>query len=292
MSDAAADRPEFVFEPTTADFAETVLARSQRTLVVVDFWAAWCAPCRALGPLLDRLASEFAGEFLLAKVDTEREPELAAQFAVEALPTVYALRDGRVVDGFMGLRGEDELRAWIRGLLPSAVERQLGAAAECEANDPAAAEAAYRAVLAEAPDHAAAQLGLARVLLARGELAEARAWLGRLEARGFLEPEAEQVRAALELRDQGGAAGGTVEAARAAVAAAPDDRAAQFHLAQVLAAAGQYEEALQRALALVREARAEWGEPARKLMVDVFHVLPADSELTSAYRRQLSMALY
>ena len=109
-----------VIETTDENFAADVLERSQESLVVLDFWAAWCQPCRLLAPLLEKLAAEYAGQFILVKADTDQLPRQALALGVEGIPAVYAVREGAVVDSFTGLLTESQLREWLQGLMTKA----------------------------------------------------------------------------------------------------------------------------------------------------------------------------
>lgn len=278
--------PAHVVNATRESFDGDVRERSQQVPVVVDFWAEWCGPCRLLGPLLERLAGEYAGRFELVKADTDRLPEAALQFRVESIPAVFGLVGGEVVDGFQGALPEPQVRAWLDRLV---LRGQLAAAQRLEPADAAQAESMYRALLEHLPHETAATIGLARVALAQGRRDEAQAMIQTLERRGFLELEAEKVKALLEL--SGGSAA-DLAACRAAVAAQPDALPLQLELAEALARAQQYQTALDLCLSLVERDRRGVGEAARRVMVDVFRVLPSDSELVTTYRRKLSAALY
>jgi putative thioredoxin len=280
----------WVIEVTSANFEREVVERSSEVPVVVDFWAEWCGPCKSLGPVLERLAEEYAGQFVLAKIDTDGESELAHQFGVRSIPTVYGLRDGQAVDGFVGVQSETAIRAWLDRLMPTPIERLAAEARLLEASDPLAAEAKYNEVLALDPDSTRAQTGLARVALDQGRLDEAQARIVAMERQGFLEPEAEKLKAELGLHLQAQGAGG-VEAARAALAEHPQDRNLQFQLAEALAASAQYDEALAICLELVERDRKGVGERARQTMIAIFQLLPPDSELVTEFQRQLSMVL-
>jgi putative thioredoxin len=280
----------FVIEAVPETFERDVIERSADVPVVVDFWAEWCGPCRRLGPVLEKLAAEYGGKFLLVKADTETYPELAAGFGVRSIPAVFGLRDGRIVDQFVGLLPESSLRAFLDALLPSPAEALVIEGRKLEETDPDAAEAKYREALDLSPGEARAKIGLGRLDLARGRLDEARARIDDLERRGFLEPEAERLKAELVLKGQS-QGGGDVASSRAAVAAAPDDLGLRHRLAEALAAAGQYEEALEICLNLVERDRKGVGEPARKTMLAIFQLLPDDSALVGDYRRRLSFVL-
>ncbi len=282
-----------VIETTTENFQREVIERSAEVPVVIDFWAEWCGPCRMLGPVLERLAGEYGGQFVLAKVDTEREPGLAAEFGVRSIPAVFAVRDGRAVDGFVGVQPEAAIRAWIDRLLPSPAERVAAEGRRLEAGDPRAAEARYNTALSLDPDLTPAEIGLARIALADGRLEDAQARILDMERRaGVLEPEAEKLKAEITLRLQAQQAGGSVEAARAALAGRPDVPELKFQLAEALAASRQYAEALAICLELVeRHRKSPVGERARQTMIAIFQLLPPDSELVTEYQRQLSMVL-
>jgi putative thioredoxin len=284
------DKPLLLIEATLANFETEVLDRSRTTPVVLDFWAAWCGPCRLLGPVLEKLAHEYDGKFVLAKIDTDREPELSAQFGVRSIPVVYGVRDGKVVDGFVGVQPESAIRLWLDRLLPTPAETLASEAGRLELVDPQAAEAKYNEALALDPELPAARLGLARISFEQGRLEEAWSRIVELERRGFLEPDAEKLKAELTLKLHGAQKGG-VEAARAALAAKPDDLNLKFQLAEALAAAGQYADALALCLELVERDRKGIGEQARQTMIAIFQLLPPDSELVTEYQRQLSLAL-
>jgi putative thioredoxin len=209
---------------------------------------------------------------------------------------VFGLRGGEIVDQFVGMLSEPELERWVNGLLPSPAEALLADARAIAQSDPSTAESKLREALAAEPQLDAAKLALLELLWNQRRNQEVSTLLEELEARGYLEPAAEAIKAALAIDTGGQAAGGQeaggLAACRARAAAAPDDLQRQFELARVLAAAGEHAEALESCLQLVQRDRKQFGEQARELMVDIFRVLPADSPLTMEYRRKLSTALY
>jgi len=281
----------WTLEVTDATFDKDVLDRSHEVPVVVDFWAPWCGPCRQLGPLLEKLADEGAGKFLLAKINVDNSPTIAGELRVSSIPAVFAVRGGRLVNQFVGLMPEEELRKWLLSLEPSEAEKLLAEAERLAASDPAAAEVGLRAALELAPHERPPRITLAKVLLAQDRLDDAEEQLRHLEDQGFLEPEAERVKAECLLR-QAARLAGDLPTVRAAADAAPRDMAAQMKLAYALAGAGQYRDALERALSVLQADRKGQGEAARQLMVDIFRLLGSDDELATEYRRKLSAALY
>lgn len=280
----------WIIEPTEESFPTDVLERSTTTPVVVDFWAPWCGPCRQLTPVMEKLADEFAGQFILAKVNTDAHPGLAAAFQVQSIPFVAAVRDQQIVDLFQGALPEAAVREWLGRLLPSEADQLSRQAAEVESQDPALAETRYRAALAADPQHVAAKIGLARVLVALNNLDAAAAVIAELEQRGYLEPEAEKVRSQLHVR-QAAAESGGLDELRRQVAEQPDDLALQVQFAEALAAAGDTRQALETCLAIIPRDRSGVGQQAKTAMLDILNTLD-DADLASEYRRRLASVLY
>ncbi|MCC9604821.1 tetratricopeptide repeat protein [Blastopirellula sp. JC732] len=281
----------WIVDVTLENFEAEVLERSREVPVIVDFWAVWCQPCQLLMPILEKLAIEMDGKFRLAKANTEEVPQLAASFNVQGVPAVFAVRDGAIIDFFDGMRPEDFVRDWIKRQFPSEAEKLLYEVRNTLGIDPAEVEAKLLQAIELDPKLDVAKTMLAEHLYEQHRDDDAAKWIASLEERGFLEPEAAKVKAAIELRKLGAAAGG-VDDCRAELAAAPDDPEKLMKLAEALAAAGQFQESLDTALAVVRKDRAGQGETARQLMVDIFRQLADDEELVNDYRRKLAAALY
>jgi putative thioredoxin len=276
----------WIIETSDATFEQDVIERSQKTPVVLDFWATWCQPCLMLKPVLEQLADEYQGRFVLVKAEQQSNQKALAEFRIEAFPTVFGVVGGQPVDYFVGLFRPAQLRQWIDRLLQSS---ELVQAQQLEETDPAAAEAEYRRALAESPGNEQLQIGLARVLLNQGNQDESRRIIEQLEARGFLEPDAEKIKATLDLT---GAKGRDVRELREQVKNSPDNYAARVELARALAAQSQYEEALATSLEVVERDLGGAGDDARKLMLEIFQVLPDGAPLKTTYQRKLSAALY
>jgi putative thioredoxin len=287
---ASAPSP-WIIDGTEQNFDQEVLARSQELPVIVDFWATWCAPCRELGPVLERLANENAGQFMLVKVDVDQQPGIAQAFGVRSIPHVFALRNGQLVDQFTGALPEAQIRQWLEQFQPSRVEVLLKEAHKLEQEDSAAAEEKYREALELAPQEDRIRIELARLLLKQHRNADAREIVSKLEARGFLEPEAENIKAELDLRAAAAEAGGVAEC-RAALAAHPDDPKLKLKLAEALGASQQFQDALDLCLDVVKSAPGELRDEARTTMVNLFHMLGPEADLTKTYRRKLATALY
>jgi len=275
----------FVKDVNQEAFGIEVLQRSNEVPVIVDFWAAWCGPCRTLGPALESVAEAYGGAFELVKVDVDANQQLAQQFAVQSIPTVIAFRDGEPVGQFMGAIPEAQIRAFVDGILPSEADELVDKARSAVIEgDEATAEELFRAALDLVADHPDAGTGLAALLIARGEISEALITLGKLPR----SPEVERLEATARIS---GARDTDVSAIEARLSADPDDEDARFELGQVLAASGEYEPALDHFLAVVK-AGGPGREKARQAMVDVFGLLGNDHPLTVTYRRALASALF
>ncbi|MCA9024359.1 MAG: thioredoxin [Planctomycetaceae bacterium] len=285
------DDSSHVIDVTTETFEQDVIERSAEVPVVVDFWAEWCGPCRQLAPLLENLAEEQAGRFVLAKVNIEAEQQLAAAFRVQSIPHVIALRDKQLVDQFMGLLPEAQLRTWLERILPSPADELVRAAEKLEATDPSTAEAKLREALKLSPDLPFAKIALARMLHDRGESGEAKELIEALAKRGFLEPEAARLKSLLEVESVAEASGG-IEEAQKAVEEHPDDLSLRIPLADALAAGGQYQAALEVCLNVIHLDKTGVGVQAKETMLNILNLLDAESDLVSVYRRKLATALY
>lgn len=274
-----------------ADFERDVIGQSHERPVIVDFWAPWCPPCRALGPIMERLAEERKGDFILAKINTDEAPNLAQAFRIEAIPSVKAFRDGKLALEFTGVLPEPQLREFIARVCPNEAERVARQAATLEASNPIEAEALHRGALSLDANQQQALVGLARLLVARGAEDEAVALLERVTPGGELASEVDRLRGNLDLR-QLAREFGDETAVRRRVESKPDDAEAHYQLGCVLAAAGRYSEALAELLAAAERDKKLGSSKVREAMVKVFHIVGVRSELADEYRDRLARVLY
>lgn len=271
-----------------AAFATAVLEQSKHVPVVVDFWAAWCGPCRALGPTLEKLAREANGAWVLAKIDVDRNQGLARRFGVQGIPAVKAFRDGNVIDEFTGALPESQVRSWLTKIVPSQTDQLVAQAARLEASDAERAVTLYQQVLAQEPTDGRALLGLGRVLTLRNDPAAADV-LKRIKAGT---PEYAPSQALLELATFLADGAQPVAEARQALEADPASTAARWMLAAALARQQAWPDALRHLLTIVQRDRAFGNDAARRAMLAIFTLLGTHDPEVAHYRQQLASALY
>jgi putative thioredoxin len=279
------------FDSTTADFDRNVLEASKEVPVVVDFWAPWCGPCRALKPILEKLAGEYDGKFLLAKVNTDENPEIAARYGVRGIPNVKAFVDGKLANEFTGAQPESAVRRFLATVVPSPAET-LRRAAEDDAaqGDFDAAEAKLREAIGLDAGSDAAHVDLAALLAARQDLAGAEAALAAI-------PEHRRDERATDLLTRIGLARKRAtlpDAAvlKAGVDARPEDLAARLAYAERLVVDGAYRPALDELIEVVQRDRGGAREQARQAILAVFGLAADEPDLVTEYRRRLASALY
>jgi len=273
---------------TAANFEREVLLRSRELPVLIDFWATWCAPCRTLGPILDKLARELAGRFVLAKVDVDKSPELAEVFRIQSVPTVLLVSDGRPVDGFMGAQPEAAVRRFLDPHLaaaPQPVLEQVAALVAVNRRDEAVT--LLRAHLRSKPDDGAARIALAQLLLDLGKAEDARLVSEKLKPVD-LESDAGQ---ALSARMQMSKGAGDLAQLSAQVAARPADISARITYGKALVAAGKRQDGLEQLWQAAQQDLHHDSDAPRKALIEAFTALGWEDPLTLEYQRRLSMLL-
>lgn len=270
-----------VTDVDAAGFDDEVVDRSHEVPVVVDFWAAWCGPCRTLGPTLEAAVEARAGDVVLAKVDVDANPQLAQRFGVQGIPAVKGVRDGQVVAEFTGAVNAAQVEAFLDALVPSEADRHAARGDELATSDSDAARTAYEDALAVDPGHRDAALGLAELVV---DDDPGRA--DELVAPHRPDPRAEAVATRVALGDAG-----DLQETMAAAQAAPTDDEAMLAYGRALAASGHHDEAIEVLLHAVGLGGPH-RDDARTLLVDLFGVLGDDDPRVRDARPRLANALF
>jgi putative thioredoxin len=271
------------YDASVADFQDKVLEASRRVPVIVDFWAEWCQPCRILKPILEKLATEYGGRFLLAKVNSDQNQELAARYAVRGIPAVKAFVDGQMVDEFTGALPEGQVREFIDRLIPSPAEPlRLAALAAYRNADLKEALRLMGEAIKSDPRYEPAYLDYADLSIEAGQLEDARAILEPFADRARDQGRVQALLARLQLAGSGG--GADTQALAARIAADPGDLDARLQLANALALIHEYRDAFEQLLEIVRRDR-QWNDQAgRKTMLTLFSLLAPQPDLENLVR--------
>jgi putative thioredoxin len=293
---AATGQSDIIKDTTTANFAKDVIEASRSALVLVDFWAAWCGPCRQLTPILEKVVRSYNGKVRLVKLNVDEHPAIAGQLRVQSLPTVYAFRDGRPLDGFLGAQPESAVRAFIDRLLGEEGEAGIAAMLEAaeaalEARDLQRAAEIYATVLQEDRQNVNALAGLAKCYLQSGDIARAEQTIALVPPDKRHASAVTSVVAALELAKKAGASGDIAEL-EAKVAADPNDHESRMNLALALAARGDKTGAIDHLLEIYRRDRNWNDEAARKQLIQLFDAWGPKDPHTIEGRRRLSSLMF
>ncbi|AVP96745.1 thioredoxin [Ahniella affigens] len=277
------------FDVTVAEFQDKVLKRSLETPVLVDFWATWCGPCKTLKPILEKLAADYNGAFELAKVDVDKEQQLAAYFGIRSVPTVMLVKDGQLVDGFPGALPEGQLREFLSSHQIVPLEAAEPEVVEVEL-DPHSLVATLRAQIAAEPDNADLKLELIGALLKIGESDEASRLLDALPPKQSESDLAKRARSQLEFaRDLQGAPAPTE--LRKALASNENDHQSRYLLAVHDLLDNQAEGALEGFLEIMRRDRKFGDDQGRKSLIKAFALIE-DADLVSRTRKRMAAMIF
>jgi putative thioredoxin len=296
---AAAGDANVTKNSSTATFMADVIDASHDATVVVDFWAPWCGPCKQLGPALEKAVREAKGAVRLVKVNIDENPELAQQMRIQSIPAVYAFKDGRPVDGFVGALPDSQVKQFITKLAASAgpaaspIAEAVALAKEAfAAGDLPRAANVFAQIVQHDPANVDALAGLARIAIAKKDFKQAHEMLAKIPADQGKHAEVIAARTGLELAEAGSKAAGATDELKARIARDPKDHQARLDLATALFAAGEREAAIDQLLDSVRRDR-EWNEQAaRKQLVKFFEAIGLGDPLTVQSRKRLSSILF
>ncbi len=280
-----------IFDVTVENFETDVIAASESTVIVLDFWAEWCGPCKTLTPILEKLAVEYGGRFRLAKVDTEAQQEIASMFGIRSIPTVIALKGQKPVSAFQGAQPEARVREFLDKVLPSAGEEKLSKAREkLDAGDIEGAIDELKVALALTPALDSARVMLADIAMRDNRIEEAKQYLALCKPTTQMDEDYQRVAFKIEAAEQ---AGNSPEAAalKARISNNANDHEARLQLAAVLVVESQFEPAFETLLESVKIDRTWNEQAARKKLIEYFALAKEQPELVRRFRQSLATTL-
>ncbi|MZR29516.1 thioredoxin [Sneathiella litorea] len=296
ISESANAGDNLIKDGSTESFMQDVIEDSKETLVLVDLWAPWCGPCKQLGPMIEKVVKDAKGAAKLVKIDIDQHPQIAQSLQVQSIPAVFAFKDGKPVDGFMGALPESKIKEFVERhagpIGPTPVEEAYQSGTEAlEAGNTEVALTAFAKILELDPDHIDAKAQLARVYVNLGEIEAAKNLMEMIPEDSKNAPTVTATLAAISLAENAASAG-ELEPLRLKVEENPDDLAARLEYGKALAGIGEYETAGAELLTIIRRDR-DWNEAAgRQELLKMLEVMGPTNPLTKGFRRQLSSILF
>lgn len=291
-----ANPADLIKDSSDQTFMADVIEASKEIPVIVDFWAPWCGPCKQLGPILEKVVKGAGGKVKLVKVDIDQSPMVAQQLRIQSIPAVFAFKDGRPFDGFMGALPESQIKMFLEKVVGDSVDSPIDEAISqaqeaLENGDAETAGAIFGQVMQAEPENYIARAGLALACVQNGQVADARNLINEIPANVRNDQFIASAVSAVELAEQSGEAGDLSEL-QAAVDADADDHQARFDLAMALFAEKKNDEAADHLLEIVRRDRTWDDDGARKQLLKFFEAWGPTDKLTIQTRRRLSSLMF
>jgi putative thioredoxin len=287
---------DLIKDSSDQTFMVDVIEASKDVPVIVDFWAPWCGPCKQLGPILEKVVNGAGGKVKLVKVDIDQSPSVAQQLRIQSIPAVYAFKDGRPVDAFMGALPESQVKAFIEKVVgdnvDSPIDEAISAGKEAlDQEDAEAAGAIFGQVMEHEPENMIARAGLALACVMGDQIADARTLIDEIPAASRTDQFIAGASSAVELAEQAGDVS-DIQPLLDQVTADPDDHQARFDLAMALFAAKRHEEAAESLLEIAKRDRTWDSDGARMQLLKFFEAWGPADKLTLRTRRQLSSLMF
>ncbi len=288
---------QWIVEGSDQTFMQDVIEASKHSLVLVDFWAPWCGPCKTLIPSLEKVVNQAAGEVKLVKINIDENQGVAGQLGVRSVPTVFAFKDGQPVDGFQGAIPETQIVEFIKkagaGGALEQIEQALAAASQAFQDGELDQSASiYAQILQAMPDNSDAMIGIARCFVAKGEYDKAKDTINAMPPEMQKLPQVKSILTAIELSDDGSSSDDQSSELEAKISAEPDNFEAKFDFAKSLSAQGDHQKAADQLLEIL-ENDLEWNEGAAKeQLLKIFEAAGPTAEVSKTGRRRLSSLLF